>query len=193
MWEQAIWLILKEKKKEVFHSKMSYKQAITDSMKKLAQKPNTLFLGYNISYGSKAYTTLSEIPEGKKIETPLAENLMIGFAIGLSLEGYKPVVFFERHDFMLNALDGIVNHLDKIEKMSEQQFKTPVIIRAVIGSKSPLDPGLQHTQDFTEAFKILIKHFQIFTPKTPEEVTQAYNQAIESDKPIMIIEDKNLY
>jgi acetoin:2,6-dichlorophenolindophenol oxidoreductase subunit beta len=171
---------------------MKYRDAIKKSMEMLSQNSNTIFLGYNISFGSKGYGTLIDIPNEKKIETPLAENLMTGLAIGMSMEGYHPILFFERHDFMLIALDGIVNHLDKIESMSQGDFHTPVIIRAVIGSKSPLDPGPQHTQDFTEAFKKLIK-FPIYEPNTPKEIIECYEKAKNSNGPVMIIEKRDLY
>jgi len=102
---------------------MKYKDAIKQSMEMLAENENTIFLGYNIRYGSKAYGTLTNISNNKKIETPVAENLMVGLATGLALEGYRPIIYFERHDFMLNALDGIVNHLSKIERMSGEIIK----------------------------------------------------------------------
>jgi len=171
---------------------MNYKEAIKKSMEELAKDKNTIFLGYNIRFGSKAYGTLKDIDESQKLETPLAENLMVGLAIGMSLEGLRPVLFFERHDFMLIALDAIVNHLDKIEEMSKGEFKMPVIIRATIGSNSPLDPGVQHTQDFTEVFKKLI-NFKIFEPKNVREVFKAYKEAKKLDKPCMIIERRDLY
>ena len=52
---------------------------------------------------------------------------MVGLAIGMSFEGFKPVVYFERHDFMLVAADAIGNHVDKIERISHGEFKVPVI------------------------------------------------------------------
>jgi len=171
---------------------MKYSEALTKSMEMLAEDERTLFLGYNINYGSQAYGTLSTIPKEKKIETPVAENLMMGLATGLAIEGYKPVVFFERHDFMLNALDSIINHLDKIKTMCCGDYSAPVIIRAVIGSKEPLHPGPQHIQDFTEAFKSMI-NFPILTPETPLEVLGAYKFAKELNGPVMIIEKKELY
>ncbi|MEK6913859.1 MAG: radical SAM protein [Nanoarchaeota archaeon] len=171
---------------------MKYKEAIKTSMEALAKEENTIFLGYNICFGTKAYGTLTDVPREKMIETPLAENLMAGLAIGLSLEGYFPVLFFERHDFMLIALDAIVNHLDKMEKLSHGEYKAPMIIRAVVGGTKPLYPGIQHTQDFTEAFKKMI-NFPIYEPKNSEEVIEAYKKAKESGKPAMIIERKDLY
>ena len=105
---------------------MNYGETIKKSMERLEKDEKTIFIGYNISFGSQAYGTLKDIPSIQKIETPLAENLMVGLAIGLGMGGYRPVLFFERHDFILNALDGLVNHLDKMaggfKKFDEEQI-----------------------------------------------------------------------
>lgn len=171
---------------------MEYHEAIKKSMETLAEDNNVIFLGCNIAFGSNAYGTLKDISNEKKLETPVAENLMIGLAMGLSLEGFRPVLFFERHDFILIALDGIVNHLDKIEKLSKGQYKMPVIIRAVVGSKSPIDPGLQHTQDFSDVFRKLVS-FPVYDPKTPLEVIEVYEKIRISKEPALIIERHELY
>ena len=171
---------------------MKYKDAIKQSMENLALDDRVRFLGYNVKYGSRAYGTLKDIPFEKCIETPLAENLMSSLAIGMSLEGYKPVLFFERQDFILNALDSIVNHLDKIEKMSLGEFKTPVIIRAVVGGKKPIDPGIQHSQDYTEAIRKMVS-FPIFDLKLVSEIISAYDYALKINYPIMFVERRDLF
>ena len=171
---------------------MKYRDAIKQAMEALARDQRTIFLGYNVLYGSKAYGTLAGIPDDRCLETPVAENLMAGLAIGMSLAGYRPVLFYERHDFVLNALDGIVNHLDKIESMSRGQFKTPVIIRATVGGCVPLHPGPQHTQDFTQAFRSMVT-FPVLDLTTPAEVQEAYRMAGQLDSPIMMVERRDLY
>ena len=171
---------------------MKYKEAIKQSMEELAQDKRTIFLGYNILFGSRAYGTLTDVPREMCQETPIAENLMAGLAIGMSLEGYRPVLFYERHDFILNALDAIVNHLDKIESMSKGQFKTSVIIRAAVGAKEPLDPGPQHTQDFTKAFSEMLT-LPVLDLKNTAEVIEGYKKARTMESPIMLVERRNLY
>lgn len=171
---------------------MKYKEAVKKSMEILALDERVRFIGYNVIHGSRAYGTLRDIPEAKCIETPVAENLMAGLAIGMSLEGFRPVLFFERHDFLLNALDSIVNHMDKIERISSGQYKTPIIMRAVVGSKKPLYPGLQHTQDYTEAIKKMVS-FPVIELNKSEEVILAYRGALSIDQPIMLVEKKELY
>jgi len=171
---------------------MKYMEAVKQSMQMLAEKEGVIFIGYNIKYGSHAYGTLTDVSEFQRLETPVAENLMTGLAMGMSLENIRPVLCFERHDFMLNALDALVNHLDKFEEMSEGQFHLRVIIRAIIGSKKPLYPGLQHTQDFTRIFKTLFS-FPILTPETSEAVLRDYEIARNAEGPCMVIENRALY
>ncbi len=171
---------------------MKYRDAIKQAMEELARDQRMIFLGYNVLYGSRAYGTLTSVPSEQCLETPVAENLMAGLAIGMSLAGYRPVLFFERHDFVLNALDGIVNHLDKIESMSQGQFKTPVIIRATVGGRVPLHPGPQHTQDFTLAFRSMVT-FPVLDLTTPAEVVDAYRLAARLDSPVMLVERRDLY
>ena len=49
---------------------------------------------------------------------------MKGLAIGMSFEGFLPVLYYERHDFMMVVADAIINHIDKIERISHGEFKT---------------------------------------------------------------------
>jgi len=174
------------------HFKMKYQEAVKKSMEILAQDERVLFVGYGLNYNGRAFKTLSDVPREKILETPLAENLMTGLGIGMSLEGILPVIYFERHDFLLIASDAIVNHFDKIESMSHGQFKTPAIIRAVVGHDKPLDPGAQHLQDFTRAFRSMVK-FPIYEPSTSKEVLDTYKSLLDTKGPVMVIERKSLY
>src|SRR5438477_13169810 len=130
---------------------MTYKEALTAAMDELARDPMIRFIGYGVSIG-KAMGTLKNVPDSQLIEMPVAENLMVGFAIGLALKGLKPVVFIERFDFILNALDAVVNHLDKIGDISRGEFRPTIILRVVVGNRQkPLFTGETHTQDFSVA------------------------------------------
>lgn len=131
------------------------KAELTQAMTELAKDPKTRFIGYGLKRNG-ASGTLKGVPPGQIIETTVAENLMVGIAIGLSMKGYKPLVFFERFDFILNALDAIVNHADKMDEISYGEFKPAIIYRCVVGNISnPRFTGPTHTQDFTEAIEML--------------------------------------
>lgn len=172
------------------YGNISYKDAVCESMDLLA-KHNAVFIGYNVARGD-AMGTLKNVPFNQKLETPVAENLMAGLAIGMSFEGYRPVLFYERHDFMLVAMDAIVNHIDKIERISHGQFKVPVIIRAVVADGGPFYSGPTHSQDFTQAFRSMVT-FPVIDPVTGSDVINAFKGALESNAPAMIIERKSRY
>ena len=171
---------------------MKYKDAVRESMEMLAKEENAVFIGYNLAFGSKGYGTLINVPREHIVETPVAENLMTGLAMGLSLEGIRPVLIFERHDFMLNALDALVNHLGRFEELSDGEYKMPVIIRAIIGGTKPFYPGPQHVQDYTNVFRDILS-FPVSNPQTSEGIIRLYQEAQRSDRPFMIVEKRDLY
>jgi pyruvate dehydrogenase E1 component beta subunit len=172
---------------------MKYKDALRQSMTFLSEDLNCRFLGYNVKYGSKANGTLVNINNNQLIETPVAENLMVGMAIGMSIEGLKPVVYFERFDFILNALDSIVNHLDKIEKLSNNEYNPKVIIRVNIGgTKKPLFTGLTHTQDFTEVLSKMVS-FPVIKLVTVNDIIKYYVLASKWETSMMLIEERDRY
>lgn len=185
-------LLILEKGKLGVQCKMNYKEIIKKSMEEIAIDEKARFIGYNLKRGSKAYGTLTNVSESRILEMPIAENLMAGVAMGMSLEGYKPVLIFERHDFMLNALDSLVNHLDKLSLLSNDQYKAPMLIRAVVGSLSPINPGPQHCQDFSEFFKRTF-HFPVYDPKNVLELRQSLEEGKKFEQPVMIIERRDLY
>jgi len=171
---------------------MKYKDVIKNSMEELSKDEKVVFIGYNLKHGSKGYGSLKDVPEASILETPVAENLMAGLATGMAMEGLKPVLIFERHDFMLNASDCLINYLNKIKILSEEQYKAPMIIRAVIGSMVPINPGPQHSEDFSEFFKSKFT-FPVFDPQNVSELKHAYEYAKQFKTPCMIIERRDLY
>ena len=172
---------------------LDYKGAITQAMTNLGENESTIFLGYNLGgeFGN-AMGTLSGVDDSQKIETPVVENLMGSMALGMSLEGFKAVVYYERQDFMLVAADAIVNHIDKIERISHGEFKCPILIRAVTADAGPFYSGITHSQDFTNVFKEAVS-FPVEDPVTGEDVLQAVRSARHSGRPAMLIERKSRY
>jgi pyruvate dehydrogenase E1 component alpha subunit len=169
---------------------ISFKNAVTEAMTEIG-KANSVFIGYNVKYGN-AMGNLINVDNNKKIETPVAENLMAGLAIGMSFEGFRPVVYYERHDFMLVAADAIINHANHIERISHGEYKCPVIFRTVVADSGPFYSGPTHSQNFTEGFKNIVS-FPIYVPETGFEVLQAYKKALHSERPSMIVERKSKF
>src|SRR5262249_20330 len=115
------------KLKDFSRMQISYKNELTEAMERLAEDPLIRFIGYGVKIGGRAMGTLANVSDSQLIEMPVAESLMVSFAIGLSLKGLKPVVFIERFDFICNAMDAIINHLDKISEISHREFNPTMI------------------------------------------------------------------
>lgn len=170
---------------------MTYKESITKAMDNLGKKKDVVFLGEGIINAGRIYDTLSNIPLSKCIEFPIAENLIMGSAIGLAISGLKPVVIFQRMDFMLCAADAIINHLAVIPKMSGEKVKLPVIIRAIMDRRcDKFDCGLQHNKDLVYIFKPYIHTIEL---KGSMDIQKYYEIAYETNSPMLIVENRELY
>lgn len=175
---------------------MSYKDEIVKAMAMLAGDERTLFVGQSVRYsGHIMYETLEEakVPMDKRIEMPVAEDMQMGISIGLALEGYIPISIYPRMDFLIIAMNQLVNHLDKIREMSCGQFTPKVIIRTMVGSKKPLDPGPQHRQDHTRALEILVPSMEVVKLRSEKEILGEYKWALRRKRSTILIEMGDLY
>ena len=171
---------------------MSYKEEITKANTQLALDPKTRFIGYGLMKG-RALGTLKFVPDTQIIETPVAENLMMGIAIGMALTGLKPVVFIERMDFLMNAMDALVNHLDKVKDISKGEFDPKVIIRCIVGNKDkPLYTGATHVQNFGNALVEMLNNTSVYDLCDSKVVEGLYRIATERAKNAIFIEYKDL-
>ena len=176
--------------KSVQVGNINFTEAVTKAMTELSDQ-GAIFIGYSLIPGD-AMGTLKNVPNTQKIETPIAENLMMGLAIGMSFEGFKPVVYFERHDFMLVAADAIGNHLDKIDRISLGEFKPSVILKTIVDDGGLYYSGPTHSQDFTKTFKTLV-NFPVLVPETADEALDMYRFAMQNSGSTMIVEKKSLH
>jgi pyruvate/2-oxoglutarate/acetoin dehydrogenase E1 component len=148
------------------------------SMDYLAERPDTVFLGQAVAIaGTAMRNTLLNVKEDKLIELPVEEEFQLGLSIGLSLNQRIPICIFPRWNFLLLATNQIVNHLDKLKDLTQVQNPGKVIIRTGIGSENPLNPGPQHTGDFTEAFKLMCKNINVVRLDSAEMIFDKYKKA----------------
>ena len=173
---------------------MKYKEELDRSMEWLATKSNTVFMGQAIGFSGHAISnTMSKVPQDKRVELPVFEELQLGIATGMALEGWVPVTCYPRFDFFILALNQLVNHLDKMQDMSKGDMKPKVIIRVAVGSKLPFSAGPQHTQDHTEAMKKMLTEVEVVELTEPEQIFEAFKKAYEGDKSTLIIEHSEYY
>ncbi len=176
---------------------MSYLKEIQKSMKFLAKNKNVIFMGQSVVYpGSSIFVSLKDVPKSKKIEIPVMEEVQTGMAIGMALNGYIPVSCYPRFDFLILAANQLTNHLDKIDYLTNNNFKSKILIRTMIGSTKPLNAGLQHTQDHTNALKKLLQFSEVIKLNREDEIFDKYTNAISKKnkkKVFIFIEDGNQY
>jgi len=148
-----------------------YKDELTKSMKFLAEKPDTIFIGQQIVYaGNPMSTTLGDVPKEKMIEVPVMEETQMGMSLGLAMMGKTVITFYPRWDFLVSAANQLINHADKFEHMTGK--KVNMLIRVGVGSKDPLDPGIQHRNDYTDEFKSILQFTKVHKLKQIEDILQ---------------------
>lgn len=157
----------------------AYRDLIAEAMTMLGRHERTCVIGYNVSRGGGfAAGSFKDFPEDRIHEMPLAEASMTGAAIGMSLDGWVPILVFERMDFILLALDQIVNTMDKLAMLSEGQHKPGVIVRVVVGNKeTPLYTGPTHTQDHSVALRQMVE-IPVINLHWPSGIMAAYDKAL---------------
>jgi len=147
-------------------------------MEFLAKDTSVLFLGQAVACAGTAMSnTLKDVPERKKLELPVDEEMQMGMTNGLALQGKLPVSIFPRWNFLVLATNQLVNHLDKFPVMSNGGYQPMAIIRTGIGSERPLHPQHQHVGDFTEAFRIMCPNIDIIRLEKPEDIFPEYKKA----------------
>ena len=171
----------------------TYRNEVTKAMNMLAEDDDVIFLGQSINYWDCMYGTMKDILLDKKLEVPIMEDTQMGISTGLALKGYIPVSVYSRMDFLILAMNQLVNHLDKIEIMSYGEFKPRVIIRTIVGSKTPLHPGEQHCQDHSEVFKAALQYIDVVELKEKRYIVPAYRRALQSRRSTLIVEHRELY
>jgi len=175
---------------------MSYFKEMVKSMNYLAKDDRTIFLGQAVKVeGTAMSKTLKEINSKKLIELPVAEEMQMGMTNGLALNGLIPISIFPRWNFLLLAMNQLINHLDKIKLMSNDRYKTKVIIRTGIGSEKPLHPQYQHVGDFTESVRKMCSNIEVIRLDETDKIFSAYEKALnrEDGKSTIVVEHGDYY
>lgn len=171
-----------------------YKDALSNAMKELGQKEDTIFIGQQILWhGNPMSTTINDVPKEKCIELPVMEESQMGLSLGMAMAGKHVVTFYPRWDFVICATNQLVNHVDKIGLMSKGLWKPNLIIRLGKGSDKPLDPGHQHRGNYFEEYKSMCRNIEFHDLKTPTDIELAYMYATKEGGIHVLVEYPELY
>jgi len=169
-----------------------YKDELTKAMTFLAEKEDTIFIGQQIVYaGNPMSTTLTEVPKEKMIEVPVMEETQMGMSLGLAITGKTVISFYPRWDFLVSAANQLINHADKFEHMTGK--KANILIRVGVGSKDPLDPGIQHRNDYSGEFASILQFTKVHELKKVEDIYKMYTTCYEQGGIHILVEWPELY
>lgn len=171
-----------------------YFTALCDAMEMLSRQPRAVFIGQAVKYpGTAMFKTLGGVPESQRIEFPVAEDMQMGVAIGMALNGDLPVCIYPRFNFLLLAVNQLCLHLDKLPVYSRGGYKPKVIIRTAVATDQPLDPGPQHLGDFSEPFARMLTTVRVQRLWTAEDVRAGYADALAFDGSTLLVEMAEKY
>lgn len=175
---------------------MRYFDELKRSMDYLATDPRILFIGQAVADpGTGMTNTFGNIPKQKLVELPVAEEMQMGMALGMALNGLIPVSVFPRWNFLLCAMSQLINHLDKLSDMASGGYQAKCIIRTAVGSERPLHPQSQHVGDFTEAVRLMCKTIDVIRLDEASDIFPAYEKALLRDdgRSTLIVEFGDFY
>jgi len=170
-------------------------QAVNDALREgMRRDPSVLVLGEDIGKAGGVFRAteglLAEFGAERVVDTPLAENGIVGSAIGMALYGLRPVAEIQFSDFIYPAFDQIVSELAKMRYRSNNQYSAPVVVRTPVGGG--IKGGLYHSQS-PEAYFTHTAGLTVITPGTPSDAKGLLMSALRHPDPVIFLEPKRLY
>jgi acetoin:2,6-dichlorophenolindophenol oxidoreductase subunit beta len=174
---------------------LTYAQAIREAHSQLlAADPRVFLMGQGLWSPWYAGGTLEDLDRAygreRVLDSPVSENAVTGMAVGAALAGMRPIVFHPRLDFLLLAMDPVVNQAANWSYLFAGQAGVPLVIRAVINRGG--EQGAQHSQALHAMF-MHVPGLKTVMPATPADAKGLLLAAVEDPNPVLYIDDRWLY
>jgi len=174
-------------------SEMTYLEAISDGLRTEMRRDESVFcLGEDIGAFGGAFKVTAgfqdEFGADRVLDTPLAENLIIGAAVGAAVEGMRPVCEMQFADFIACGFDQLVNVAAKLHY--RQGVAVPMVVR--LPSGGGFSGGPFHSQN-PEAWFLQAPGLKVVAPATAADAKGLLVSAIRDPNPVMFLEHKHLY
>ncbi|MBN2138009.1 MAG: alpha-ketoacid dehydrogenase subunit beta [Sedimentisphaerales bacterium] len=175
--------------------KLTFPQALREAMDQALDRDERVFvMGQGVDDPMGMFGTTLDLHKkygGQRVfDTPLSENGLTGVAVGAAIAGARPVYVHNRPDFLLLAMDQIVNHASKWSFMFGGHVNCPLVIRAVIGRG--WGSAAQHSQSLHGLF-MHIPGLKLVMPSTAYDAKGLLITSIADDNPVIFIEHRWLY
>ena len=175
--------------------KLSYSLAINEALHQMMDSdPSVFLIGQGVKspwyVGNTAKGLLEKFGPERVIDTPVSENAITGTAVGAALVGMRPVVVHPRVDFMMYAMDPVINEAANWHYMFGGKSSVPVVIWGIINRGG--EQGAQHSQSLHALFAH-VPGLKVVMPSTPYDAKGLMVAAIKDDNPVIYMDDRWLY
>ncbi|AND39213.1 MULTISPECIES: alpha-ketoacid dehydrogenase subunit beta [Cytobacillus] len=176
-------------------AQMTMIQAITDALRtELRNDPNVLVFGEDVGVNGGVFRATEglqkEFGEERVFDTPLAESGIGGLAVGLGLQGYRPVPEIQFFGFVYEVMDSISGQLARMRYRSGGRYNSPVTIR------SPFGGGVHTPEMHADSLEGLMAQqpgLKVVIPSTPYDAKGLLISAIRDNDPVIFLEHMKLY
>jgi pyruvate dehydrogenase E1 component beta subunit len=174
---------------------MNMVQALNSGLDNLmASDDRIILLGEDIGTDGGVFRVtdglLSKYGSERVIDTPLVEVGIVGMAIGMAVEGLRPIPEIQFQDFIYSAMDQIINQMAKIRYRSGGEYECPMVLRTPYGAG--VKGGLYHSQS-GESYFAHTAGLTVVTPSNPYDAKGLLISASQGDDPVIFLEPKRLY
>src|ERR1700727_1431384 len=174
---------------------MNMIQALNSAMDiMLGKDPSVVLMGEDIGYFGGVFRTTEGLQrkygEQRVLDTPIAEGGIVAAAIGMSINGLRPVAEIQFADYIYPGFDQIVSELARIRYRSAGEFFAPVTIRTPCGGG--IRGGQTHSQS-PEGIFTQVSGLKVVMPSNPYDAKGLLITSIEDDDPVVFFEPKRLY
>jgi pyruvate/2-oxoglutarate/acetoin dehydrogenase E1 component len=175
--------------------KLSYSLAINEALHQMMDAdPSVFLIGQGVKspwyVGNTAKGLLEKFGPERVIDTPVSENAITGMAVGAALVGMRPVVVHPRVDFMMYAMDPVINQAGNWHYMFGGKSSVPVVIWAIINRGG--EQAAQHSQSLHALFAH-VPGLKVVMPSTPYDAKGLMIAAIRDENPVVYMDDRWLY
>jgi pyruvate dehydrogenase E1 component beta subunit len=176
-------------------AEMTYRQALHDTLREeLLRDENVFLMGEEIGNFEGSYKItaglLKEFGPKRIVDTPICENGFVGMATGAAMLGLRPIVEIMTINFIVLAMDEIVNHAAKIYYMFGGQCPIPLVIRTPGGGGQQL--AATHSQNL-EVWFAHVPGLKVVAPSTPADAKGMLRTAVRDNNPVIFLENLALY
>lgn len=174
---------------------LSYVDAIREAqILEMQRDTNVIVFGLDVDDPKATFGTnrglVDQFGAHRVFGTPLSEDAMTGAAIGMALAGLKPIHVHIRMDFMMLAVNQLVNVAAKMYAMTGGQQNVPLVVRTLIGKS--WGQGAQHSQSLYSMF-MNIPGLKIVAPTTPYDAKACLSYAVRDPNPVIFVEHRLLH